>query len=88
MPAKTLPFIAILGFFLVGVPIIISAMISLGIDRGAITDFISFCASLVGVSRVGSASTASEIMLTIAFIGGVMVTILYIYERVFGEERS
>lgn len=87
MHRGSIPFIALLGFFLVGVPIIITIMVSLGIDRGVIADFISFCASLVGISRVGSASLASEIMLTIAFIGGVIVAILYIYERVFGEDR-
>lgn len=87
MHRGSIPFIALLGFFLVGVPIIITIMVILGIDRGVITDFISFCASLVGISRVGSASLASEIMLTIAFIGGVVVAILYIYERVFGEDR-
>ncbi len=85
MGRNMLPIIALLGFFLVGVPILISIMISLGIDRGAVSGFISFCASLLGINRTGIASLASEIMLTIALLGGVAVAVLYIYESVFKE---
>ncbi|HWQ16420.1 MAG TPA: hypothetical protein VNL13_01120 [Sulfolobales archaeon] len=88
MGRKTLPIIALLSFFLVGVPILVSIMVRLGIDRGAVSDFIEFCASLLGINRVGVAGMASEIMLTIALIGGVAVAILYIYETVFGEEGA
>jgi len=90
MGRKTLPlpFIALLSFFLVGVPILVSIMIRLGIDRGVLSDFIAFCASLLGINRVGVAGMASEIMLTIALIGGVAVAVLYIYEAVFGEEAE
>ncbi|MEM0472985.1 MAG: hypothetical protein QXX84_08820 [Sulfolobales archaeon] len=88
MGRKALPIISLLSFFLVGVPILVSIMIRLGIDRGVLSDFIAFCASLLGINRVGVAGMASEIMLTIALIGGVAVAVLYIYEAVFGEETE
>lgn len=61
-------------------------LIASGLDRGYISDFIGFCASLLGVSRVGVSTYISEILLVIAYIGGIATAILYIYEKIFGEE--
>lgn len=80
------PAIPLIAFFLVGVPITVWILIASGLDRGYITDFIGYCASLIGVSRVGVSSYISEILLVIAYIGGIATAILYIYEKIFGEE--
>ncbi|MEM1611371.1 MAG: hypothetical protein QXQ57_06980 [Sulfolobales archaeon] len=86
MPRKIYPIVLLMGFFLIGAPILIWALIALGIDRGYISDFISFCASFLGINRSGSATLASELLLTIAYIGGIATAVLYIYEKIFGEE--
>lgn len=80
------PAIPLMAFFLVGVPIIVWILIESGLDRGYISDFIAYCASLLGVSRVGVSSYVSEILLIIAYIGGIATAILYIYEKIFSEE--
>lgn len=75
-----------MGFFLVGIPILIWALIASGLDRGYISGFIEYCASFLGISRVGGATLLSEILLVIAYIGGIATAVLYIYEKIFSEE--
>ncbi len=86
MPRKIYPIAILMGIFLVGIPILVWALITSGIDNGYISDFISYCASLLGINRSGGATLASELLLTIAYIGGIATAVLYIYERIFGEE--
>ncbi|MDT7889792.1 MAG: hypothetical protein RQ885_12585 [Desulfurococcales archaeon] len=86
MGREVSPIMLFMVFFLVGIPILAWVLMVLGIDRGYISDFISYCASYLGIARSGGATLASELLLIIAFIGGVATAVLYIYERIFSEE--
>lgn len=77
--------IALMAFFLVGVPLAAWALARSGVDRGYVAEFIGFCASLLGISRSGVASALSEALLTLAILGGVATAAAYIYEAL-GEE--